>query len=250
VACADGKVYFVNQFYAACSDAKNGEVLWESSLGYVSYSSPAYADGKVYFCSDAYIIYCFDAKNGTRLSLHEIGSNIHSSPSIAYGNLYVGFGDWNICCFSQAYSNQPITKTVISSVLSSSQVEAYTSVTVKGAIIPSPTLAPQVVAAFTRPDGTTITVSEAANAEGTYEISYSPNVEGIWTVKVSWSGNDQYEGSASSDATFSVILESPSTPSPSVDDRIPIRYLYVVLVLTAAILLVIAAYFQFKKRRS
>ncbi len=62
---------------------------------------------------------------------------------------------------------------------------------------------------FTRPNGSRISISVRTVADGSFRKSFQPDLEGVWTVNASWSGNDRYEGgsaSASFEVTYQVSL--------------------------------------------
>jgi eukaryotic-like serine/threonine-protein kinase len=93
-AVADGIVYFGcrdSKFYAV--DATTGKERWSySNKGSWVITSPAVADGKVYFAtSDTGLFYGLDAKSGA--GLFSIANNhwpMFSSPAIAGGTAYIG----------------------------------------------------------------------------------------------------------------------------------------------------------------
>jgi outer membrane protein assembly factor BamB len=94
-----GKVYFTSRFNMVCADAFNGTVLWSTYLGREIYSSPAYADGKIYLQTDSRLVYCLDANSGAKLSWCELDSEAWASPAVWNGKLYVGCLDNNVYCF-------------------------------------------------------------------------------------------------------------------------------------------------------
>ena len=62
-AVAEGKVFFGTNFeWFHCVNASTGEELWNKRIGAFTFSSPTYADGKVYFGATNNKIYCFDAE--------------------------------------------------------------------------------------------------------------------------------------------------------------------------------------------
>jgi len=56
-------------------------------------SSPAVAEGTVYFGAGSGYLYALDAVAGTQRWKFKTGDVVHSSPAIAYGNVYVGSWD-------------------------------------------------------------------------------------------------------------------------------------------------------------
>jgi len=117
-AVSDGHVYFGSydsNFYAL--DAASGALLWKFATAGerrfsgrhlhgaepaaevmpdpfdVFLSSPALADGVVYFGSGDGNVYALDAASGTLRWKFHTGSVVHASPAIANGTLYVGSWD-------------------------------------------------------------------------------------------------------------------------------------------------------------
>ena len=84
-------------------------------------SSPAIADGRVYFGGGNNItedgtavtdgdtnIYCLNAANGTEVWKYATGGAIVSSPAIANGKLYIGSLDWKVYCLNADSGGAPI----------------------------------------------------------------------------------------------------------------------------------------------
>jgi eukaryotic-like serine/threonine-protein kinase len=117
-AVSDGRVYFGSydsNFYAL--DAASGALLWKFATAGerrfsgrhlhgaepaaelmpdpfdVFLSSPALADGAVYFGSGDGNVYALDATSGTLRWKFPTGNVVHASPAIADGTLYVGSWD-------------------------------------------------------------------------------------------------------------------------------------------------------------
>ena len=117
-AVAQGRVYFGSfdsNFYAL--DAASGALLWKFATGGerrfsgrhlhgaepaaevmpdpfdVFLSSPAIADGRVYFGSGDGYVYALDAATGAVSWKFHTGNVVHASPAIAGGTLYVGSWD-------------------------------------------------------------------------------------------------------------------------------------------------------------
>jgi glucose dehydrogenase len=89
-----GKVYALN--------ASNGALVWSYGItgGYVS-SSPAVADGKVYFGSYDHKVYALNASNGAYIWNYTTGGAVgDSSPAVADGKVYVGSGDGKVYCLN------------------------------------------------------------------------------------------------------------------------------------------------------
>jgi eukaryotic-like serine/threonine-protein kinase len=115
---ADGSVYFGSvdgNFYAL--DARTGKVTWKFQTGGerrftapgihgiqpktemmpdpfdLFLSSPALADGKVFFGSGDYNVYALDARTGALQWKFATGNVVHASPAVAGGFVYVGSWD-------------------------------------------------------------------------------------------------------------------------------------------------------------
>jgi outer membrane protein assembly factor BamB len=74
-------------------DAHTGAHLWQFKTG-GSVSSPAVANGVVYFGSDDGNLYALDAKTGTLLWRYAGSEQYFSSPAVVNGMLYVATVDW------------------------------------------------------------------------------------------------------------------------------------------------------------
>lgn len=73
-----------------CLDAETGKVYWEHDTRKQSWSSPYYADGKVYFGNDDDQVYVFaHGKTKKLLATNEMGGHVRASPVAANGVLYV-----------------------------------------------------------------------------------------------------------------------------------------------------------------
>jgi outer membrane protein assembly factor BamB len=84
-----------NNVYAL--EAENGTVKWSRPLdGEYSVSSPAVADGKVYFGLDNNYVYALDAFTGDLVWSYKTGGAVESSPAISDGLLFVGSNDGNL----------------------------------------------------------------------------------------------------------------------------------------------------------
>jgi outer membrane protein assembly factor BamB len=117
-AVADGAVYFVSSAGSlAAIDASNGQPRWVYAIEYerkfeaknlhgypspaqtvpdawdVYTSSPAVANGKVYFGSGDGNVYAVDAKSGLLQWKFATGDVVHASPAVAANTVYVGSWD-------------------------------------------------------------------------------------------------------------------------------------------------------------
>lgn len=103
-AVAYGNVYIGSHFGSAgnisCFNADTGEFKWSYPTGYwVRSSSPAVADGKVYFGSCDHKVYCLEAETGNPIWNYATNGQIWCSPAIADGKLYIGSDDGKIYAF-------------------------------------------------------------------------------------------------------------------------------------------------------
>jgi outer membrane protein assembly factor BamB len=96
-AVAYNTVYIPTSNGAYALDTENGTVKWSRPLdGEYSVSSPAVADGKVYFGLDNGYVYALDALNGDIVWSYKTEGTVQSSPAISDGLLFVGSDDGNL----------------------------------------------------------------------------------------------------------------------------------------------------------
>jgi outer membrane protein assembly factor BamB len=179
----DGKLFIVDMFFITALDATNGEVIWKSWQGTELYTSPTYADDKVYVATDRRLIYVLNASDGKRLSFFAPNSNSWSSPSLYEGRVYIGNNDWNIYCLS----DYPVTQGQISIALNKSEVEQGESVRGSGQITPGIAYAP-IIVSFVKSDGSINKLQLTAQNDGTFSFDYISDEVGEWTVSIRCSG--------------------------------------------------------------
>jgi parallel beta-helix repeat protein len=93
-AVAYGTVYIPTSNYAYALNATDGSVKWSRPMnGKHSVSSPAVADGKVFFGLDNDCIYALDAFTGDLIWSYKTEGAVQSSPAISNGLLFVGSND-------------------------------------------------------------------------------------------------------------------------------------------------------------
>jgi len=77
-------------------DAEHGHVLWHTHVGDHVFSSPAFADGKLYVVAvlgRRSVSWAVDAETGALRWQHAIPVIVYGSPAIAGQTLYIGIGD-------------------------------------------------------------------------------------------------------------------------------------------------------------
>jgi len=88
----DGKVIFVSYNRVYALDETTGIQLWQS----INFPSslkgvPAFADGKLYVCSNGGYLYCLNATTGEKLWEYDASPDqIQSSPAVSMGTVYFG----------------------------------------------------------------------------------------------------------------------------------------------------------------
>ena len=87
-AVADGKVFFSSYKTIYCLDADNGNLIWNYETGSGGFSSPAVAEEKVFINSDK--VYCLDENSGNLIWSYATKGGINSSPAVADGNVFIG----------------------------------------------------------------------------------------------------------------------------------------------------------------
>lgn len=96
-AFAYNTVYIPTSNGAYALDTENGTVKWSRPLGgQYCVSSPAVADGKVYFGLDNNFVYALDAFTGDLIWSYKTEGAVQSSPAISDGLLFVGSNDGNL----------------------------------------------------------------------------------------------------------------------------------------------------------
>jgi hypothetical protein len=93
--------------------------------------------------------------------------------------------------------------------LSSSQITYGNNVEVSGSLYPSHTGA-SISIVFTRPSGSTTTVSVSTDGQSKYSTSYTPDATGTWNVYSQWGGDSDHPGATSPQLSFSVTSKPPT----------------------------------------
>lgn len=77
----------------------DGSELWHIDVGAQVLSTPAVADGRVYFGSNDGRVYAVNATSGSHIWNYSIGSAVQSSPAIVGGIVYVGSANNKLYAF-------------------------------------------------------------------------------------------------------------------------------------------------------
>ena len=96
-AIAYNTVYVPTSNFIYALNVTDGVVQWaRPTNGAYSVSSPAVADGKIYFGLDDGYVYALDAFNGDLIWSYKTDGPVQSSPAISDGLLFVGSNDGNL----------------------------------------------------------------------------------------------------------------------------------------------------------
>jgi outer membrane protein assembly factor BamB len=96
-AVANGMVYFGSDDHNLYAlNASTGQKLWTFPTNDAIRSSPAIVNGLVYFGSNDYSVYALDASTGQKIWNFQTGDAIKSSPAVANGLVYVSSDDHNL----------------------------------------------------------------------------------------------------------------------------------------------------------
>jgi outer membrane protein assembly factor BamB len=233
----DGELYVVDMFFITALDAESGEVVWKSWIGTELYTSPTYADGKVYVTTDRRFVYVLNVTNGDRLSFFEMGSNSWSAPSLYEGRVYFGSNDGNVYCLD----DNTVTYGQILTELDKTEVKTGETVTGCGQLMPEIAYAP-ISVTFVKPDGTVDSMQVAAQNDGAFSFSYTPNVAGEWRISVWCSGATFIMQSA--ELSFNVA----GSQQTSNGQNIPTEYVAAAVVAVVLALIAVVAYLIVKRR--
>jgi outer membrane protein assembly factor BamB len=249
----DGKLFVVDMFFITCLDAKTGQAQWKSWLGGEIYTSPAYADGKVYTSTDRRSIYVLNATNGERLSYFGTGSNSWSSPTIYEGRIYIGNNDWNVYCLDDS----PMLNGQISVELDKDKILIGESVTGHGQLTPGIAYAP-ITLTFAKPDGSVDNLQVTALKDGDFSFTYTSDVVGNWTVSSWCSGATYIMHGVDTSLEVAEPQESPpeqepheeEEPSPADGSGTLVTYGIIAAATIGIVVIVVVTYLLMKKRKS
>lgn len=108
---ANNRLYLVGRLtvgappQACCRDLFTGKLLWSVEIGDPEFSSPAYADGKLFvLASRGKYLLIFGADSGKLISKAQVSAKKWASPTIADGKLYIRLDDDGTGCFDLSSS--------------------------------------------------------------------------------------------------------------------------------------------------
>jgi hypothetical protein len=158
--------------------------------------------------------------------------------------MYVGNHDWNIYCLVDAVF--PVTSTSIVANLSNGTIKGTKaeSVTVTGQIKPAIASAP-ITVTLVKPTGTTVDLAVAANEQGNFTVSFTPDVVGNWTITALYKGAEYashaYASAYSADLHL-VVEELEQTPP------LPAEMIFAAIALVIIVIVIAAGYAIMKNR--
>ena len=250
----DGKLYVVEMFFISSLEASTGEVVWKSWIGTELYTTPTYADGKIFVTTDRRFVYILNATDGDRLSFFEIGSNSWSAPSVYEGRVYFGSNDGNVYCLD----DNTVTYGQIFTELDANEVETGETIAGCGQLTSEIAHAP-INVTFVKSDGTVDSMQVTAQNDGTFSFNYIPDVVGEWTVSIWCSGATYIMQNA--ELFFNVVESQQQTSEPdqtsndqdqqtdSQDSSITSEYVTAV-VITVVVALIAAVIYVIVKRKN
>jgi outer membrane protein assembly factor BamB len=86
--------------HSSSSAPETNHILWFNTTGSNIESSPAVAEGKIFFGSGDNKFYCFDELDGTKIWSYQISGNADSSPAVENGKVFFGSDNWNLYCLN------------------------------------------------------------------------------------------------------------------------------------------------------
>jgi|GEM_PF-458930 len=81
----------LRNFSSSIDNVENDrDMIWRYSTDSSVYSTPAFADGKIFIGSCDYKIYCLNADDGSFIWSYKTNGEVYSSPAVANGKVYCG----------------------------------------------------------------------------------------------------------------------------------------------------------------
>jgi outer membrane protein assembly factor BamB len=231
----DGQIFIVDHYSIVCADAKNGHVIWSTYLGEELYVSPSYAEGKVYVVTDQRSVYVLNATDGTKISFFKTGSNSWSSPTLGEDKLYVGNNDWNVYCLADT----PAKTSTLRIEFNGTQVSMGESVSVTGNL--SPAIPNTLITVyFTKPDKSVTDIQTTTSLGGSFNLTYTPDVAGNWTIVAEWASDNSLYSSASSDTVPMQVTAG---------SQLAVDYIYIAAIALLAIGIALIGFTYFKRAK-
>ncbi len=229
----NGKLFIVDHYSIVSVKASTGEALWSTYLGEELYDSPSYADGKVYVVTDQRSVYILNATDGAKLGVFKTKSNSYSSCAIYEGMVYVGSNDWNIYCLA---GDPPTTSTITFDLPEKAGIGETT--TVSGYISPVyPDMFVNV--SIIKPDDSTSDMKVAVSKQGDFNLTYTFDSVGNWTVIGQWQTHKSYYTSAYTEAILQVTEGSQANNPLSLISLISIAVIGFVIVMAILVFIFI-----------
>jgi len=90
------------------------------------------------------------------------------------------------------------------------QVKLGEEAAVSGTIVPTggpPVAGVNVTLSYTKPDESVVNRTAVTETDGSFQDAYMPDVPGTWSVKASWTGDEDHNGTESLQVQFSVLTD-------------------------------------------
>ena len=272
---------------SASTPRLSGNRTWAQWLGYQITSSAAYADsatgGKVYIGSDIGSLYALDASTGKTLSVFTAGANIPSSPAVWDGKLYAAAVNGRVYCFDDS---PKVDFSVNAASSKGTTMWVSESVTIGGRLVSNPieqvwtddtfylpvpsTRHPglpnaNVVISITKPDGTSMNLTDTTDKNGDFSVTFTPTELGNW----GWVAF--YEGKSTNGLTYNQAFtefnplsvttaqgvpnptSTPTSPqvtaTPTENAGFPMEYVYAIIAVIVIVIVAIVAYVFLKSKK-
>jgi len=176
--------------------AKNGSLLLKTPF-YISIEAVSVSANAERIAVGAYKRINVIDKTGSKIFERETDDYVEDIAVTADGK-FVAFG-----CGDYVYFLEALPSSTITCEISSSEIAFGESITISGNVTPPHTGA-EVTLTYTRPNGSSLTRTTTMDKDGLYNDTFTPDMVGVWTVKASWMGDEQYAGSESPSKSFTV----------------------------------------------
>jgi hypothetical protein len=90
------------------------------------------------------------------------------------------------------------------------QVKLGEAAAVSGTIVPTggpPVAGVNVTLSYTKPDGSMVNRTAVTETDGSFQDAHIPDMPGTWSVKASWTGDEDHNGTESLQVQFSVLTD-------------------------------------------